>query len=400
MSRNYYDVLEIDKNATEDEIKKAYRKGALKWHPDKNANNKEEAEIKFKEISEAYSVLSDAEKKKIYDTQGEEGLKASNNGGFQGHQGNPNDIFNMFFGGNSPFGNNMFGHQMNNPFGGGFRQNPTIKKAEQKVVFIPVSYKDLYNGSKKKVTIPIRVLCIGCQGMGGKNVVICSGCNGSGTMFIRKMIGPNMIQQIQTVCSSCNGRKKTVSTPCNICNTVGTINDDKEFIVKIERGMENDDKIVFENMGNENYEEERGDVIFVLGLKDTKYNNFTKVKNNLVYNYNIKIGDSIAGTTINIEHISGEHIIYKEDGIIPDKSCRIIKNKGMPVKGYNESYGDLYVFYNIIYDDFKLNPNQKEIIRRFLPTTVLNPNDVETKGLNMESLKNNLSMENILRGNF
>ena len=72
----------------------------------------------------------------------------------------------------------------------------------------------------------------------------------------------------------------------------------------------------------------------------------------------------------------------------------------MPVKGYNESYGDLYVFYNIIYDDFKLNPNQKEIIRRFLPTSVLNPNDIETTGLNMESLKNNLSMENILRGNF
>ena len=399
MSRNYYEVLEIDKNATEEEIKKAYRKGALKWHPDKNTNNKQEAEIKFKELSEAYSVLSDSEKKQIYDTQGEEGLKASNNGGFQGHQGNPNDIFNMFFGGQPPFGNNMFGHQMNNPFGG-FQQKQAIKKAEQKVVFIPASYKDLYNGSKKKVTIPIRILCIGCQGMGGKNVVICSGCNGSGTMFIRKMLGPNMIQQIQTVCSSCNGRKKTVSTPCNICNTVGTINNDKEFIVKIEKGMDNDDKIIFENMGNENYEEERGDVILVIGLKDTKYPNFTKVKNNLVYNYNIKVGDSISGTTVNIEHISGENIVYKEDGFIPDKSCRVIKNKGMPIKGYNDNYGDLFVFYNIIYDDIKLNPNQKEIIKRILPYTPINNEFEETKGLNMESLKNNFSLEHIIRGNY
>ena len=400
MSRNYYDVLEIDKNSSEADIKKAYRKGALKWHPDKNADNKAEAEVKFKELSEAYSVLSDPEKKQIYDTQGEEGLKASNNGGFQGHQGNPNDIFNMFFGGQSPFGNNnMFGHQMNNPFGG-FHQKQAIKKAEQKVVFIPVSLKDLYNGCKKKVTIPIRVLCIGCQGLGGKDVCICKGCNGSGTMIIRKMIGPNMIQQIQTVCSSCNGRKKTVSVSCNICNTVGTINNDKEFIVKIERGMENDDKILFENMGNENYEEERGDVILVIGLKDTKYPNFTKVKNNLVYNYNIKVGDSIAGTTVNIEHISGENIIFKEEGIIPDKSCRVIKNKGMPIKGYNDSYGDLFVHYNIIYDDIKLNPNQKEIIKRFLPCTPINNNDEETKGLSMEKLKNNFSLDNIIRGNY
>jgi len=133
MSRNYYEVLEIDKNASEADIKKAYRKGALKWHPDKNTDNKEEAEVKFKELSEAYGVLSDPEKKQIYDTQGAEGLKASNNGGFQGHQGNPNDIFNMFFGGQSPFGN-----QMHNPFGG-FHQQQAIKKAEQKVVFIPVS---------------------------------------------------------------------------------------------------------------------------------------------------------------------------------------------------------------------------------------------------------------------
>jgi DnaJ-class molecular chaperone len=394
MSRNYYEVLEIDKNASDADIKKAYRKGALKWHPDKNADNKEEAEVKFKELSEAYSVLSDPEKKQIYDTQGEEGLKANNNGGFQGHQGNPNDIFNMFFGGQSPFGN-----QMHNPFGG-FHQKQAIKKAEQKVVFIPVTYKDLYNGSKKKVTIPIRVLCIGCQGMGGKNVIICSGCNGSGIMLIRKMIGPNMIQQIQTVCSSCNGRKKTVSVPCNICNTVGTINNDKEFIVKVERGTEHDDKILFENMGNENYEEERGDIIFVISLKDTKYPNFTKVKNNLVYNYNIKVGDSIAGTTINIEHISGENIVFKEEGIIPDKSCRVIKNKGMPIKGYNDSYGDLFVVYNIIYDDIKLNHNQKEIIKRFLPCTPINNDTEETKGLSMEKLKNNFSLDNIIRGNY
>ena len=104
MSKNYYNILEIEKNASEEEIKKAYKKGALKWHPDKNVNNKEEAENKFKDISEAYSVLSDPQKRNIYDNHGEEGLKGNND--FQNNNPfeSPNDLFKMFFGGNSPFG--------------------------------------------------------------------------------------------------------------------------------------------------------------------------------------------------------------------------------------------------------------------------------------------------------
>lgn len=405
MSKNYYNILEIEKNASEEEIKKAYKKGALKWHPDKNVNNKEEAENKFKDISEAYSVLSDSQKRNIYDNHGEEGLKGNND--FQNNNPfeSPNDLFKMFFGGNSPFGGGPGGpHQSpfpqenmfnNNAFG--FQRN-VIKKAEQKVICIPISFKDIYFGSKKKITIPVRVLCIGCHGVGGKDPVSCKSCNGMGVIVIRKMIGPNMVQQVQTVCTTCQGKKKIVGTPCNICSnsgTCGTVITDKEFILKIDKGADNDDKIIFENMGNENYEEEKGDIIFILSLKDNKYTNFKKIKNNLIYTHNIKVGDSIVGTKISFEHINDETICYKEDNFIPDKSFRVIRNKGLPIKGYNERYGDLYVNYNVIYDDIKLNQSQKDIIKNILPTTETN-GEID-KTLNMEKLKQNFSLEDVMR---
>lgn len=385
---NYYEILEIDKTASEEEIKKAYRKGALKWHPDKHPDaTKAEAEQKFKAISEAHNVLSDPEKKRIYDLQGEDGLKqheaGANNPGMNPFGTNPNNFFNMFFGGQNPFG-----------FPGGNTRQPMIKKVEPKSVIIPVTLKDLYFGSKKKVTIPLRQLCVGCQGMGGKNAVTCASCNGMGMVVISKMVGPNMIQQTQTICSACNGRKKRVETACTTCNTVGTVNNDVEFIVKIEPGMDNNDKMLFQNQGNENYEEERGDVIFILSLNDPD-KRFTKMKHHLVYTHNIKIGDAIAGTRVVIEHFNGENIVYDEVGIIPDKSYRILKGKGMP-------RGDLYVYYNINYDDnLILNPNQKELIRRILPTTELStthqnlPLSSPQPQPNLEKLKSNFTFDKV-----
>ena len=385
---DYYKILEIDRNASESDIKQAYRKGALKWHPDKNKDNKEEAEKRFKSISEAYNVLSDPEKKKIYDLQGEEGVKQHesgvNNPGmnpFGGNPNNPNNFFNMFFGGQNPFG-----------FPGGNTRQPMIKKVEPKNVVIPVTLKDLYFGSKKKITIPIRQLCIGCQGIGGKNASTCVTCNGMGMVIISKMVGPNMIQQTQTICSGCNGRKKKVETPCTTCNSCGTVSNDSEFIVKIEPGMDNGDKMIYQNQGNENYEDERGDVIFILSLNDND-KRFIKMKNNLVYTQTIKIGDAIAGMRVVIDHINGEKIVYDENGIIPDKSFRIIKGKGM-------IGGDLYVNYIINYDDnFILNSNQKELIKHILPTTQVNQDitlSMPQPQPESEKLKPNFTLDKVI----
>ena len=147
MSSKYYDILGINKNASDEEIRKSYKKLAVKWHPDKNPDNKEESEKKFKEISEAYQVLSDPQKKEIYDNYGEDGLK--NDGNMGGNQFNsPDDIFKMFFGGGgSQFGSNFEDNFFQNV------SNRHNKKTDPKIVNIPVTLKEFYLGSKKKVSL-------------------------------------------------------------------------------------------------------------------------------------------------------------------------------------------------------------------------------------------------------
>lgn len=396
MPQNYYDILGISKDASEDEIKKSYRKLAIKWHPDKNPDNKEEAETRFKQISEAYQVLSDEKKRQIYDTYGEEGLRGDGGmGGGEGHGFNsPEDIFKMFFGeGRSPFGmggfgggGDIFGHQQQN----------RIKKTDPKVVNIPINLKEIYNGSKKKITLKIKCLCNKCSGYGGLNMKICGGCNGNGINIINRMIGPGMIQRIQSVCTVCNGSKKTAENRCIDCNGNGTILNEKQFLLIIEQGSENEDKKVYQKQGDEILNEERGDVIFVLKEEIDKDSNFTRVGNDLIYTYSIKLGDSIIGSDIVFNDLNGNKILYKEDCLIKENSYNILRGKGMPFKNNSNKFGDLYVVYNIDYPKKILNDFEKDIIKKILPTSdKINDGNFITAGL----LNNNFSLDNLMRKN-
>ena len=366
MTTKYYDILQIDKNADLDQIKKSYKKLAMKWHPDKNPTNKEEAEQKFKEISEAYQVLSDPQKKEIYDNYGEEGLK--NNGGEGGGgMGSPEDIFKMFFGGG--------------------RQN-RVPKVNEKIVNIPISLKDFYCGSKKKITLKIKHLCTKCSGHGGLNVKICSGCKGQGITIINRVVGPGMIQRMQMHCQVCNGQKKIVDNKCNICYGDGRINIEKPFSIVIEPGSENNETKIFNNDGDEKIDEEKGDVIFV--LKEEKNKLFTRIGNNLIYTHNITLGDSIIGAQVVFDHINGNKFIYTENKIIQQNSYSIFKNKGMPIKNRTNNFGDLYVVYNIIYPNKVLSEHEKLTIKNILPITEkLN----ELTDNNTSELHNNFSLE-------
>jgi DnaJ-class molecular chaperone len=386
MSKDYYKILNIEKNASEDEIKKSYKKLAVKWHPDKNPNNIVEAEAKFKEISEAYQVLSDPQKKEIYDNYGEEGLK--NEGGMGGGQGfnSPEDIFKMFFGGGgaSPFSNHFEGN--------GFfdSQRSSIKKSEPKVINIPVSLKDLFTGSKKKITLKIKKICTNCSGFGGLDMKTCNGCNGKGIKIINRMIGPGMMQRIQTSCQDCNGSRKIPSTKCNICSGNGVNLYDKEFVLIIEPGCENNAQKGFENEGDHLPNEEKGDVVFI--IKEEQNSKFTRIGNDLVYYHNILLCESIIGAEISFDHINGTKIIYKEDKMIEKNSYTILKNKGMPSKDHNK-LGDLYVVYNIMYPNKKITENEKELLKRILPYNEpsYNLSDHNASGV----LQNNFSLEDI-----
>lgn len=377
--KNYYEILEIEKNASEEEIKKAYKKMAIKWHPDKNLNNKEEAEKKFKEISEAYEILSDSEKKDIYDRYGYEGLKHRDNGGGEGHS--PDDIFNMFFGGNSPFGGGFPNEHM-------YHQE---QKTKPKVVDIPISLKELYNGTKKKITLKLQKLCSTCDGIGGTNTKSCNSCNGRGIKIINKMVGPGMIQRMQTVCDICNGSKKIAETKCTTCNGIKIKFEEKPFIVVVERGTLNGERFIFENEGDQLPNETKGDVIFV--IKENNNTKFKRIGNDLIYYHNILLGDSITGCNICIDTINDEQIIYKESGMTKENSYTTIKNKGMPVKGKKDLFGNLYVVYNIVYPENILSNSEKETIKKLLGTV---KNDIKNIDSNLSlNHSNNFSINDL-----
>ena len=362
MSQKYYDILGINKDASESEIKKAYHKLALKWHPDKNLDNKEEAEKMFKNISEAYDVLGNKEKKELYDNHGTDGLNNSDER--SKHYSSPDDIFNMFFGNNDPF--HAFNHN------GFFQNHQNIRtqfnhqqqsKVDPKIVHIPISLKEFYSGTKKKVTIKVKNICPNCNGIGGINLVVCNDCNGVGVKIINRMIGPGMMQRIQTHCGTCNGSKKLPENNCEPCNKNGTILIEKQFLLNIESGLMNDDKKIFSGMGDEAHGCERGDIVFILKEINNEHG-YTRVGNDLVYYYNITLAMSIIGTVIDFFFIDDTRITYKEEHMIKNNSFHIIRGKGMPNK--NGNYGDLYVVYNIEYPNKKLNVSEKEILANIL----------------------------------
>lgn len=404
MSPNYYEILDINKSATEEEIKKSYRKLAVKWHPDKNPNNKEEAEKKFKEISEAYQVLSDKEKREIYDNYGEEGLKGGMGGGGGMGGQSPEDIFRMFFGGGrSPFSGGG-GFDEDNFFGRGgiHSQQQMVRKSEPKVVNIPISLKELYNGSKKKITLKLKIACNSCDGKGGLNMRICQTCNGRGIQVTLRQIGPGMMQQIQSHCSTCNGQKKVAEKRCDNCGGNCVKQTEQQFLLVIEPGSQNDEKKIFENKGDQMPNQEAGDVVFI--LKEEQLNNqlFTRIGNDLIYNYSMTLGDSICGSTIFFEHLNGENICYKEENLIMPNSYKIIKNKGMPIKDSdNNKFGDLYIVYNIRYPEKVLLKEEKDTIRNILPcSNSINENEYKNMEQNFiysSNLYKNFSKEDLYK---
>ncbi len=387
MSKDYYGILELDKDATASQIKKSYHKLALEWHPDKNPDRLEEATIKFREISEAYHVLSDPEKKLNYDMYGvdESGNTTSSSSGGGGESINPNDIFNMFFGGMGGMRGGM------NPMGSFFEMHGQAmgqgqrKKTNAKIDVLEFPLETFYFGGKKKITTKVWEKCVACKGLGGRNIRNCSGCNGAGVQVQQRMLGPGMIQRIQNECRMCNGKGKVPESVCGDCNGNKVSLVDKSYVIEIKPGMKDNDKIVIEGEGNEQDGYERGDVIFLMREKNTT--EFERKGDDLYINQNMMIGDSLLGFKVDITHINNEKIEYYENGVIENDSKRRIKGKGMPIRG-GRGHGDLYVNYKVKFMSIpRMNMEDREVIRRVFPCLQNNVEETEMD-INNEFLKN------------
>lgn len=327
MSQNYYDILGVDKNATMDDIKKSYRKLAKKYHPDKNPEHADH-EDRFKEISEAYSVLSDETKRSNYDNYG----NPDGPQGFGGFSGgfDMGDIFSNFF-------------------GGGFQSTQrNIKRGSDIQVKLKINIRDVNTGIDKKIKYTRHVKCNSCNGWGGDHST-CTNCNGSGKVNIRKQMGFTTIMTT-TDCNICNGDGFVVTNKCKVCDSTGIIKEETELNINIPKGINDGDKFQANAKGNSPRRPGNGGIYGNLNIIINVENN-TKLErdgNNLVYRLNLPFTKLILG---------GEAIIPTLEGDVKiqlNKLTRISDVKKLKNKGLSDQRGvkgDLLVVVNMSYPD-------------------------------------------------
>ena len=341
--RDYYEVLGVSKDASADEIKRAYRKMAIKYHPDKNPGNKE-AEEKFKEAAEAYDVLSDTEKRQKYDqfghSMGPQGFGGA--GGFGGGGMSMEDIFSHFgdiFGG-------RFGGGFSGGFGGGYseggRAHPRTNKGTDLRVTVKVTLKDILNGVTKKLKIPRLVACEHCKGTGAKDGTAfktCQRCHGSG--YIRTVQQTFLgAMESETVCPDCNGEGKIISEPCQYCNGSGVEKKTEVVEFTIPAGVEDGMTLTLRGQGNApRHGGINGDLLIV--IQEEKDPNLIRDENDLIYNLMLDFPTAALGGDAEVPTIEGRARLKIQPGTQPGKVLRL-RGKGLP-KMNSSVKGDLLV---------------------------------------------------------
>lgn len=315
----FYDILGVKPGASDSELKKAYRKMALQYHPDKNPSP--EAGEKFKEISMAYEVLSDSEKRKIYDQHGEQGIKEGGGGGGGFHS--PMDIFDMFFGG---------GGGMGGMFGEGRRRGP--RKTKNLIHQLSVSLEDMYNGSTRKLALQKNVICDLCEGVGGKENAVqrCPNCRGTGMQIRVQQLGPGMMQQIQSMCGECQGQGERIDPKlrCKKCNGRKVNRERKILEVSVEKGMQDGQKINFSGEGDQEPGMEPGDIIIVLDEKE--HDLFRRNGVDLIMKLNINITEAICSFKKTINTLDKRTLLIQTvpGEVIKHGDLKCVFGEGMP----------------------------------------------------------------------
>ncbi len=336
--RDYYEVLGLDKNASEDDIKKAYRKLAIKYHPDRNPGDKV-AEEKFKEAAEAYDVLHDPQKRQQYDQFGFNGPQGGFGGGFGGGM-DMNDIFSMFgdiFGGHSGFGG--FGG-----FGGDGAQRRFYRGSDLRLK-VKLSLQDIASGVTKKFKVKKDVVCPICHGSGAEGnskPETCPTCHGAGVVnrTVRSMFG---MMTTQSECPTCHGEGTIIKNKCHECSGTGVVKGDEIVSIDIPAGVEDGMVVNVSGKGNAGPHNGVNGDIQVL-VEEEKNDLFTRDKQDLFYNLLLDFPTATLGGEAQIPTINGSKISLKiEPGTQPGKSVRL-RGKGLPaIKGYGTGTGDLIV---------------------------------------------------------
>ncbi|MCA1744516.1 MAG: molecular chaperone DnaJ [Bacteroidales bacterium] len=340
--RDYYEILEVSKSASAEEIKKAYRKKAIQFHPDKNPGN-HEAEEKFKEAAEAYEILSSEDKRRRYDQYGHAGVGGASGGGGYGGGMSMDDIFSHFgdiFGGGGFGGFSGFGG-----FGGG-RSQQRVNKGSNLRVKVKLTLQEIANGVEKKLKVKKYVSCSHCSGTGaanGSSYSDCSTCRGSGQVT---RISNTILGQMQTTatCPTCNGEGKIITQKCAQCNGEGLMRQDEVVTIQIPAGVEEGMQLSVSGKGNA---ARRGGIngdLLIL-IQEEKHPELIRDGSDLIYNLSLSVPDAILGSAVEIPTVEGKVKVKIDAGTQPGKILRL-KGKGLPdINGYRR--GDLLVRINV-----------------------------------------------------
>ena len=373
--RDYYEVLGIQKGASEDDIKQAYRKAALKWHPDRWVSGTDAemktAEEKFKEASEAYSVLSDPQKRAKYDQFGFAGVEGAAGPDFSQGFGNLNDILENLFGGRFSFGGGGF-DLGNFGFGGGSqRQGARTMRGRDIRTRVKLTLEEIQNGCDKEVTIERNRPCPDCSGRGTRNesdIKTCPTCKGSGQVgqTVNSFFGRTVTY---STCPQCNGEGKIVSNPCRRCGGSGLERKKETIRVHIPAGVENGMQITVRGEGHAAPRGGmNGDLLIV--VEEQAHSQFKREGENLFYTRVISVTDAILGCELTIPCLDGPYKLKLDPGT-QSGTVQRLRGKGLPsVNGYGK--GDLYVKI-LVWIPRKLRGADREAVEKLAASSAVKP---------------------------
>ena len=382
--RDYYEVLGVNKNATEDEIKKAYRKLAKKYHPDANPDNKEEAEAKFKEVNEAYENLSDPQKRKMYDQFGHNGPQGFGGQGGPFGQGGYYSYSSSGFDNFGDFGD--LGDIFSSIFGGGFgggrtsssKRNGPSKGADLNVR-MEITFEQAYSGVEKEIVITRDEECNHCHGTGAKpgtSPIKCPTCHGTGQVT---QVQNTILGQMQTTrtCSACHGTGEIINEPCENCRGKGTVRKQPKIKVKIPAGIDDNQTVVLRGEGEPGKKGgAKGDLYITIKVK--RHSIFTRKGNNVLCEIPITITQATLGAELEIPMVDGSKEKYKIPEGTQTGSKFNIRNKGFKSISSN-SVGD-FIFTVTVQTPKRLSKEQRELLVKLAQTMNEQP-PVKKRGL-------------------